>query len=296
MKRKDAIRSIVGASLTAIAACDSGAPYVQLARGTNAAPTTFGAQVYEVDDVVRSVELIARCGGKCLRVSTQVSPSYLDAIVGAAVARGMRVILLSAYSTQPVDIQAYAAATVAVHRRYASANPIWEIWNEPNLAYYWGGPPNVFEYLRVFRQTAAALRLAGAVDIWTGGTSGVDLNWLYNLVTNGAFLHANGCAVHSYKDPGFARTEYKSAISMMPSGIRIHTTETCVASGHNDQADFFRQMWYLHRELNVPTMVWCELRDGSAGVNNSWPYGLVNTDYQSKVVYDAAQETITNDP
>lgn len=297
MTRDAALRALAAASLAPLAACDSD-PAVRYATGSIRRPTGFGAQVYEGDDVARSVALIAGCGGRYVRVSSQVSTAYLDALVGAAAARGLRVILLSPYAAQPVDVNAYAANAAAMQLRYCAANPIWEIWNEPNLAQYWGAAPNVTDYLRLLSATAGALRAVGASDVWTGGTSGVDLNWIYNLAVGGAFRSANGCAVHSYKTPGFARTEYIQAVSLVPAGVSIHTTEACVATGYGDQVDFFRQMWYLHRELNVPTMIWCELRDGSAGAHgpDSYPYGLVTSTYAIKTVYEAAAASIAADP
>jgi hypothetical protein len=168
----------------------------------------------------RSIALLAALGAKYVRVSVQVPQDFLDAAVGAATAHGLRVILLSAYAAQPVDLAGYALAAAQVQARYAAANPIWEIWNEPNLPQYWNGPPDVGAYIAVLAATATALRAAGATDIWTGGTSGVDLSWIYNLVTRGAFRSANGCAVHSYKPPGFARTEYHSSCFVSAAGRR----------------------------------------------------------------------------
>ncbi len=260
-------------------------------------PTALGSQIYPSDDVARSLGLLAAMGATYVRASATLPLAFLDALFGAATQQGIRVVLLSAYAAQPVDSAAYAAAVAQVHVRYAAANPIWEVWNEPDLAQYWNGPPDVLVYLEVLAATAKALRAAGATDIWTGGTSGVDLNWIYNLVARGAFQSATGCAVHSYKPPGFARTEYIQAASFLPAGIGLHTTETCIASSAGSQSDFFDQMWYLHRELNLPTLLWCEFRDGTAGDTPPFneAYGLVGPDYSPKSVYFAAQSLVRTD-
>jgi hypothetical protein len=294
MPRRAALRALACMSFAAFASCGGvDAPTVVPQSGSARTPTAFGSQIYESDSVARDIGLLARMGAKYVRVSVQVSLSYLDAAIGAATAAGLRVILVSAYAAQPVNVAAYAQDAAQLHARYAASNPIWEIWNEPNLGQYWGGPPNVAAYVDVFLATAKALRAAGATEIWTGGTSGVDLNWLFNLQTRGAFNAANGCAVHSYKPPGFARTEYIQATLLVPAGVRVHTTETCVPSSTN-QSDFFSQMWSIHRELNLPTMVWCELRDGGAGSQPPYneDYGLVSSDYTLKSVYTAAQNAI----
>lgn len=297
LRRRDVLKLLAGSTLAAFTGCNDGAPDVTYHAGAAQLPTAFGSQVYPGDDPARAIALIAALGSKYVRVSVQVPPAFLDAVVGAAKAAGLRVILLSAYAAQPVDLAAYARATAQFALRYAAANPVWEIWNEPNLPQYWNGPPDVGAYIAVLAATATALRAAGATDIWTGGTSGVDLNWIYNLVTRGAFRSANGCAVHSYKPPGDARTEYVQAVSFLPAGVALHTTETCIASSVGSQLDFFNQMWYLHRELNLPTMIWCEFRDGTAGASgaDSEPYGLVNPDYSIKSVYPAVQLAIRTD-
>jgi hypothetical protein len=292
--RRELLKVLAGSAVAALASCNDGAPGVTYQAGAVARPTLFGSQIYPSDDVSRSLGLLAAIGAKYVRVSAQLPLTFLDSLVSGAGQHGLRVILLSAYAAQPVDLSAYAAAAAQLHVRYASANPIWEIWNEPNLAQYWNGPPDVIAYIAVLAATATALRAAGATDIWTGGTSGVDVNWLYNLVSRGAFRSANGCAVHSYKPPGFARTEYTQAISLMPTGVGLHTTETCIASTVGSQAQFFNEMWYLHRELNLPTMIWCEFRDGAAGDQPPFneAYGLVDQSYNAKPVYTTAQATI----
>jgi len=291
MRRRDVLRGLAGSALALLAGCNDGAPSVRAAGGSPTSPTLFGSQLYAADDAARSVAMLAALGAKYVRVSVQVPQDFLDAVVGLATTHGLRVILLTAYAAQPVDLAAYALAAAQVQRRYAAANPIWEIWNEPNLPQYWNGPPDVGAYIEVLAATATALRAAGATDIWTGGTSGVDLNWIYNLATRGAFRSATGCAVHSYKPPGFARTEYIQAVSFLPAGVGLHTTETCISTSQGDQSQFFTQMWYLHRELELPTFIWCEFRDGDAGDHPPFNenYGLVNPNYSIKSVYAAVQ-------
>lgn len=297
LRRRDLLKLLAGSSLAALVSCNDGAPNVTYAAGSVRTPTLFGSQLYGSDDVLRSVAMLTELGAKYVRVSVQVPQSFLDAVVGAATRHGLRVILLSAYAAQPVDLAAYARSTAQFQVRYAAADPVWEIWNEPNLPQYWNGPPDVSAYITVLAAASAALRAAGATDIWTGGTSGVDLNWIFNLSARGAFRWANGCAVHSYKPPGFARTEYVQAVSFLPAGVKLHTTETCIASTVGSQAEFFDQMWYLHRELNLTTMIWCEFRDGAAGdvAPFNEAYGLVDQNYGIKSVYTAAQQAIRTD-
>jgi len=184
---------------------------------------------------------------------------------------------------------------VALQQRYVQYNPIWEIWNEPNLASYWGTTPNVDDYSRLAIETAKALRGAGAHDVWSGGISGIDLAWIDRMKSNGVFDVMNGCAIHTYQTPACGGySAYLKLYNSAPAGVQFHTTETCIPSNRGDQADFLRQMWYIHRVLGIPTMIWCELRDGSAGTSGAFafPYGLVDANYAPKAAYIVARELI----
>ncbi len=218
-----------------------------------------------------------------------------DAVLSKAAAYGLRVVLISPYSTQPVNSASYASQCVAIHRRYATHNPIWEIWNEPNLDMYWGAAPNVRDYGKLAITTGTALRANGASDVWTGGTSGIDVRWSYALLQQGVFDVLNGCAVHSYKDPGAASADYVALQKLLPPNVPIHTTETCVPSNVEDQSAFLSGMWYIHRALGLPTMIWCELRDFTAGAHPpyNYPYGLLWSTYRPKDAYYTAKSLIS---
>lgn len=293
MRRSDALKRIAVVPFAGLAGCADSIPAVQPVRGSATTPTAFGAQIYRQDDIETALGLIAACGGTLIRIDGKLELAYYDALFAATAARGMRVIVISPYAAQPVDPAAYAQACAAFHARYAAYDPVWELWNEPNLASYWGAPPDAAAYARLALATAAALRAAGASDVWTGGTSGVDRAWIEQIRGYGVFGGANGCAVHSYKAPGYARTEYLQALGILPRGVGLHTTETTVPDA-SDQAVFVQQMWYLHREFGLPTMVWAEFRDGTAGTSGAYtePYGLVNPQYVRKPVYYAAQAAI----
>jgi hypothetical protein len=249
-------------------------------------PTAFGSQLYPSDDIAQTLSLLAACGTKLLRVTASNDLfQYFDALFAAAAAHGMRVIVISQYAPQPVDLTAYAAAATTFQRRYAAYNP--------NLAAYWGAPPDRDAYAKLAIVTATALRDAGAREILSGGTSGVDVGWVYDLRVRGVFNVVTGCAVHSYEHPNKALNKYLQAMSLVPPGVAIYTTEACVVTS-SGQPSFFRDMWSLHRYLSLPAMVWCEFRDGTAGPSGPFtdPMGLVTPDYVPKPVYYTAQQLV----
>ena len=295
MRRSQALAGIALASVAALPSCARSISGIVATNGSPSHPTAFGAQVYPTDDIEQCVTLLAACGSRLLRVTANHDAfAYFDALFAAAAKYGMRVIVISEYAPQPVDLAAYATNAVAFHRRYAEFDPIWELWNEPNLAYYWGAPPDRKAYAKLAIATATALRNAGARDILSGGTSGIHIDWIYDLRTNGVFDVVTGCAVHSYKTPSEALHEYLQAISVVPPGVKLYTTEACVATSRGQSA-FFTDMWYIHRELGLPAMVWCEFRDGTAGPTPPYtdPLGIVRADYSRKDVYYTAQSLVT---
>ncbi len=256
-------------------------------------PTSFGSTLYDSDEVATSLQLLAGCGSSIVRVGLHDTNSFADTLVESASRAGMRIVLISPYASQPVDVKTYAQTCAQLQQRYAKYNPVWEIWNEPNLEQYWGAPPNVHDYAHLAIETGKSLIAAGARDVWSGGTSGVDVDWCANLNTLGVFNVLNGCAVHSYMPPCGAYGQYVRLQKALPANIAIHTTETCVPST-KDQVGFLRQMWYIHRMFGFPTMIWCELRDGTAGISGpfTFPYGLVYPNYAPKASYYTAQTLI----
>jgi len=265
---------------------------VPASAGSRSTPTQFGTQIYQTDDLDRSLSLIAGCGGKAVRIELTGKTDFPDAVCAAAARANMRVILLSQRVSQPVDPVSYAQDHAALQRRYAQYDPVWEIWNEPNLEFFWGAPPNVDDYSRLAIATGTALRAAGARDVWSGGISGLRESWIDRMKANGVFEVMNGCAIHSYNPACEAYAEYLQLFRHLPAGIVVHTTETCLPSTLIvDQAGFLREMWYVHRIFGIPTMIWCEFRDGTAGSSGSYslPYGLVDANYSRKASYFAAK-------
>lgn len=299
MTRSEAIAGIALLSGAALAACDPKGSLGSIppTAGSPLHPTAFGSQIYPSDNVAESVGLLAACGSKLLRVTANNEQfDYFDTVFAAASQHAMRVVVITPYASQPVDAKAYAASVVMFQQRYSAFDPMWEIWNEPDLEYYWGAHPDYTTYANLAIPTATALRNAGAKDVLSGGTSGIDLSWIYSMRTHGVLDVVTGCAVHNYNEPVSARPLYIQALHMLPPGVGLYTTETCVPSNNADQVRFLREMWYLHRELGLPAMIWCEFRDGTAGASGpyTYPYGLVTANYGPKGVYYAAQATIVS--
>jgi hypothetical protein len=155
--------------------------------------------------------------------------AQFDQVVGAAAALGLRVFPTIMYApswdagsgpsyelTRPKKDAPYAAFCAALVRRYGPhgtfwkthtpAVPIrmWEIWNEPNLSYYWSKQPFAQSYVALLHAAHDAIK---AVDpgsqVMVGALTNASWNALrliYRVPKAGRWF--DGVALHPYtKDP-----------------------------------------------------------------------------------------------
>ncbi len=58
----------------------------------------------------------------------------------------------------PSQIAAFARWATAAAQRYRRLDPIWEVWNEPDQDGFWPPKPNPSNYVRLARETCAAIK------------------------------------------------------------------------------------------------------------------------------------------
>lgn len=89
----------------------------------------------------------------------------------------------------------YAAAL-----RYKDTVSYWEIWNEPNLAQFWGRTPSAADYAELVKVAAARIKEANP-DAWVVGgvTSGIDQTFLQGCIDNGMLTAVDAITVHPYR-------------------------------------------------------------------------------------------------
>ena len=113
----------------------------------------------------------------------------IDAVIREALARGLYVIGLLAYTPgwarppgtsdkhPPVDPDRYASFAAAAVRRYGDAGVRhWEVWNEPNISEFWEPRPDPERYATLLAQAAEAIRASddGATVLAGGLAPGYD--------------------------------------------------------------------------------------------------------------------------
>jgi hypothetical protein len=101
----------------------------------------------------------------------------------------------------PRDPADYGDFVAAVLERYPDIDA-WEIWNEPNLAYFWRTGPDVGRFVALLRAAdEARKRVGSSAKLISGGLSatGEDpFRWFDEMARLGAFAHVDGFGLHPY--------------------------------------------------------------------------------------------------
>src|SRR5438105_3068863 len=142
-------------------------------------------------------------------------PNALTNVISAAADAGMKVILRldevpswaggNPANLDPADLEAYLYETV----RYGRGTIQYvEVFNEPNLPYEWGGPPDPAAYVRLLAAANRGVKRAdpnvavvsAAVSQRTGGLGGTmeDVDWLDAMYKAGGQPYFDVLGMHAY--------------------------------------------------------------------------------------------------
>jgi hypothetical protein len=145
-------------------------------------------------------------------------PNDLDDFVAAARSSGLRLIVRldvrygrpvswigRPIGTHPADMEAFAAGVAARARGVATA---YEVFNEPNLRYEWGGSPDPVAYARLLAAAARGVRradpdalvISAGMAPHTGGYDGnvEDVEFLQGMYAAGARGTFDVLGIHPY--------------------------------------------------------------------------------------------------
>ena len=250
--------------------------------------------------------------------------SNLDRVVARAAGEGLAIDLVLGTVAQwarPAGTDwRYGASTAeqrdgfaefgaAVAARYKGRVAAYEVWNEPNLPGSWAPEPNAADYLRLLRQTYAAVR---AVDplavVLSGGTGGgstgiASLSWYRTLYRAGLGDHCDGVAVHPYPDAPVARSgemaqAFKIRELMVDNGDgdkRLWGTEIGVPTAGSPSVDEQVQATLVAQLHDVWStiggtgpLMYYTLRD-TGGSDREGHFGLIREDGSQKPAYPVLQ-------
>jgi hypothetical protein len=280
--------------------------------------------------------------------SIEVAPgvydfAHYDAVVRAAAAAGMTVLptLLDAPSfrsarppgttrisppTLPADLGVFAVVLVqrygaggtfwALHPDLSPA-PIraWQVWNEPNLPFFWAGDPDPAGYAALLKATAAAIRAADpGAEVVSAGLPDSDVGmpfeeYLAGLYAAGWRSAFDSFAIHAYSPSATGTLEFVRYVRQLIDAYGdatkpIWITEfgwatdgpvTAFTTDEDNQArlvgDAVRGLIADRASLGLRGLVYFDWRDHALlpGQDDQWPYhtGLLRAGGGAKPALEA---------
>ncbi|WP_309663980.1 GH39 family glycosyl hydrolase [Tabrizicola sp.] len=209
--------------------------------------------------------------------------------------------------TTYIEIQAFTAFAAAAATRYRDANPIWEIWNEPNRANFWEPRENPAEYMALARATAEVIRRAEPDAAIIGPALGhkvgepvLDFAFLQACLDDGLAGLVDAVSIHPYVDPEVVAPEYEKVRAMVDAAgdraVAIVSTEWGFAT--NDfvsddlQADVLVRMFLINLSLGIPLSIAYVAVDRTEEYvpKEERTYGIARADHTPKAAYHALRE------
>ena len=250
--------------------------------------------------------------------------SEFDAIHRSAVAHGIKLLPSVAFTpawasgvhddewAPPRNAADYGDFMAAALERYPDVDA-WEIWNEPNLAFFWRPKPDVRGFVALLRAADEARRRVGSdARLISGGLSSTGeepFAWFDEMARLGAFAHVDGFAFHPYgrtrppddrkgfflKVPEFR----ERLVKLGRSDIEIWLTEygtpnTDVETQYGPPISAEQQAENLGRAVTlaslwpwVENLTWYELQEGCTdAAHHDCRFGLFDHDFNPKPAFE----------
>jgi hypothetical protein len=315
----------------------------------------FGVQVKEWETTGEDLDKIKAAGFGLLRygigwpyveqkVGTYVWEKY-DQMISGARARGFRSIVIltgghPVYTgdiaasrdgagsgqvdkvtlppTNPTSIEGFARFVAAAVRRYQGDDITWEIWNEPDLNYFWPPKADADAYVKLAMAACSSIRgvvpsanVIGPASASMPGHSIVGPGFSGKVLQSPLAGCLDGISFHSYRVQ--ANTPPKTPESVMRDNelavafIRSHSRTTNPAPaaicsewgystlqvGDEQQADYVLRTHLSNVLSGVAATIWYEWRDSPLAPDDpEFHFGLVDGKRQEKVAMRAPWSTL----
>ena len=210
------------------------------------------------------------------------------------------------------SIAAFARWAAAAAKHFQGRHVVWEIWNEPNTA-FWQPKPDVNQYIALALATAKAVREADPqATIFAPATSQISWSFLESFFKSGALQFLDGISVHPYRRPDqppeTAAAEFRRLRELIETNtpparkqpLAIISGEWGYSTWTNGvspatQADFIVRQQLSNLLNGVPISIWYDWKnDGGDPKENEHNFGTVNQDLTPKPAYTAIK-TLTRE-
>ena len=289
----------------------------------------LGIQVHDLSDA--TLDVCSGAGFTFVRtdlfwsdVETQrhkLDWSRWDPFVAGLKLRGLRPLFILGFNnpdvyggrwmegiTNYIEMQAFTAFAAAAAVRYHHAQPIWEIWNEPNRSNFWVPGENPKEYMDLARRTAEAIRRAQPDAAIIGPALGhkvgeqvLDFAYLQACLDDGLADLVDAVSVHPYVDPEVVAPDYEKLRAMVDASaggrlLPVMSTEWGFATNKfvsdDLQADVLVRMFLINISLGVPLSVAYVAVDRTEDYvpEEERTYGIARADHSPKAAYNCLRE------
>jgi hypothetical protein len=255
--------------------------------------------------------------------------SEFDAIHRSAVAHGIKLLPAVAFTPHwasgrndvwvpPRDPSDYGDFVAAALERYPDIET-WEIWNEPNLAFFWRPRPSVAGFVALLRAADEARRRVGSpAKLISGGLSSTGESpfaWFDEMARLGAFAHVDGFGLHPYSrtySPDHAKAFFltvpefrRRLVRLGRSDIGLWLTEygtpaTNAPTEYGPPISAAQQAENLGRAYTlaslwpwVENLSWYELQEGCDDSRDAdCSFGLFSPDFSPKPAFTTLRATL----
>ena len=248
---------------------------------------------------------------------------FTDEMVRDARAHGLEILGLLGYnnSAQTAGVVNYTVPDIGLWKNYVASVVghykgqihTWEVWNEPDVPYFWNG--SVADYVNLLRETYTTIKaIDPGATVLNGACSNLDLTWFNDFLNQGGAQYTDALSFHPYAmrtslDNGdyqkldlahfkdisdrtgkpwwFTEIGWSSASSGADYGGGVGSEQA--------QASYMIRQYAESLDypgLNVQHIFWYNFHDDGTDPGNSENnYGLIHNDWKTpKFAYTAYQQ------
>jgi hypothetical protein len=224
--------------------------------------------------------------------------------------------LQSVINYPPKDPDAFADYAANLARRYPQIEA-WEVWNEPNVSFFWRPAVSVEAYTSLLKKTYLAVKAANPkAKVILGGLSPGNRNGVADSVPapdflnqiyqygGGAFFdavtyHAYGeGAIENWLGDGLQEIRYLMAVNGDLSKLIWITEMGCYTNGPGSVSEEWQAQYldearaFLARSTYIERVYWYTLQDANNSNDPEMNYGLFRADGAPKPAVKAFSDAL----
>lgn len=202
----------------------------------------------------------------------------------------------------PESRAAFCRWVAAAMIHYKGRGILWEMWNEPNIA-FWKPKPDVREYVALAREVGQTIRRVAPREVYVGpATSGFDWPFLQACLDAGLLEYWDAVSVHPYRQ--------NEPESVVDDWLRLRAMLDRAAPGRNvpmisgewgyselysgqtkeKQGQYIVRQYLANLSCGVPISIFYDWKDdGTDPKETEHHFGTVLPDLSPKPAYLAAQ-------